>query len=201
MKKAQLERALQSLELVPSPKATIEQYATPPGIAAEVVYFALGRGDVADRSVLDAGCGNGILGIAAALLGARRVLGVDIDPEAIDVARRNARRRGVAIAWAARDIGKVEERVDTVLMNPPFGAQRKHADLPFLDRALDLGAVVYSFHNAKTRRFVERRIAARGARITDRIDYAFPIARTFPFHRDDARAVPVTLFRTEAAKG
>lgn len=200
MKMRDLERALQALEPVSTPRAEIEQYPTPPAIAAEVAYIALGKGDLEGRSVLDLGCGNGVLAIAAALLRARPVVGVDIDPEAIDVARRNGRRAGVDVDWRVADVRDLSGRVDTVLMNPPFGSQRKHADLPFLDRALDLGRVVYSFHNAKTERFVERRILGRGGRITDRAEYAFPIARRFAFHRDDERRMPVVFFRV-AAKG
>jgi putative methylase len=201
MKKRDLERALQSLESVPTPRSDIEQYATPPGIAAEVAYIALGRGDLVGRTVLDAGCGNGILAIAAALCGAARVTGIDVDPEAIDVARRNGRRLAAEVEWRVADVREARDRVDTVLMNPPFGSQKRHADLPFLDRALDLGAVVYSFHNAKTEAFLARRIANRGGRVSDRIEYAFPIPRTFPFHRADERRVPVVLVRVESAKG
>jgi ribosomal protein L11 methyltransferase len=47
-------------------------------------------------SVLDVGTGSGILGIAAARLGVRRVLGLDIDPEALKVAEENLGRNGVA---------------------------------------------------------------------------------------------------------
>ena len=46
-------------------------------------------------SVLDYGCGSGILAIAAALLGATRVTGTDIDPQAIEASRANARANGV----------------------------------------------------------------------------------------------------------
>ncbi len=49
------------------------------------------------QSVLDYGCGSGILGIAAARLGAGDVLGVDIDDKAIEAARDNAARNGVAL--------------------------------------------------------------------------------------------------------
>lgn len=42
------------------------------------------------EQVLDIGCGSGIIGIAAALLGAKQVVGVDIDPVAVKVARENA---------------------------------------------------------------------------------------------------------------
>ena len=48
-------------------------------------------------TVLDYGCGSGILGIAAALLGARRVTAVDIDPLALEAARYNSQRNGVAL--------------------------------------------------------------------------------------------------------
>ncbi|MBI1906434.1 MAG: 50S ribosomal protein L11 methyltransferase [Rhodocyclales bacterium] len=47
------------------------------------------------QSVLDYGCGSGILGIAAAKLGAAEVLGVDIDDKALESARYNASRNGV----------------------------------------------------------------------------------------------------------
>ena len=47
-------------------------------------------------SVLDYGCGSGILAIAAAKLGARRVAGVDVDPLAIAASRANAAANGVA---------------------------------------------------------------------------------------------------------
>jgi len=47
--------------------------------------------------VLDYGCGSGILGIAAARLGAADVLGVDIDDKALEAARDNADRNGVAL--------------------------------------------------------------------------------------------------------
>ena len=48
------------------------------------------------RSVLDYGCGSGILAIAAALLGARATA-VDHDPQALDVTRRNALANGVTL--------------------------------------------------------------------------------------------------------
>lgn len=42
------------------------------------------------RHLLDYGCGSGILAIAAAKLGAQEVVGVDIDPQAVEAARQNA---------------------------------------------------------------------------------------------------------------
>jgi ribosomal protein L11 methyltransferase len=52
--------------------------------------------DLRDRTVLDAGTGSGVLAIAAVRLGARHVLAVDRDPEAIAAARHNVALNGVA---------------------------------------------------------------------------------------------------------
>lgn len=51
--------------------------------------------DVNDSQVIDYGCGSGILGLAALLLGARHVIGVDTDPQALEASRDNARRNEV----------------------------------------------------------------------------------------------------------
>jgi ribosomal protein L11 methyltransferase len=52
--------------------------------------------------VLDVGCGSGILAIAAARLGAGRVLAIDTDPIAIEATRSNARRNKLVRRIAAR---------------------------------------------------------------------------------------------------
>ena len=56
----------------------------------------LERAVTGGETVLDYGCGSGILAIAAMKLGAHRTVGVDIDPDALAVARANASRNGVA---------------------------------------------------------------------------------------------------------
>lgn len=52
--------------------------------------------DLEGKTVIDYGCGSGILAIAALKLGAARVVGVDIDPQAIEASKANAERNGVA---------------------------------------------------------------------------------------------------------
>lgn len=51
--------------------------------------------DITDKVVVDYGCGSGILGIAALLLGAKRVIGVDNDPQALEASRENTRRNNI----------------------------------------------------------------------------------------------------------
>lgn len=72
-------------------------------------------------SLLDYGCGSGILAIAAARLGAREVLGVDIDPQAVSAAQSNAERNEVSARFAdsAREIkGQFDIVVANILSNP-----------------------------------------------------------------------------------
>lgn len=52
--------------------------------------------DLSQSTVVDFGCGSGILGIAALKLGAKRVVGIDIDPQAIEASQANASRNQVA---------------------------------------------------------------------------------------------------------
>ncbi|KES24080.1 MULTISPECIES: 50S ribosomal protein L11 methyltransferase [unclassified Pseudomonas] len=51
--------------------------------------------ELAGDTVLDFGCGSGILAIAALLLGAKQALGTDIDPQALEASRDNATRNGI----------------------------------------------------------------------------------------------------------
>ncbi|MFP1806622.1 50S ribosomal protein L11 methyltransferase [Lonsdalea quercina] len=52
--------------------------------------------DLQGKTVIDFGCGSGILAIAALKLGAARAIGIDIDPQAIQASRDNAQRNGVS---------------------------------------------------------------------------------------------------------
>ncbi len=64
----------------------------------QLALEALERLDLAAGNVLDAGCGSGILSIAAGLLGSRDILGFDIDPDSIDNSVENAMLNSVSAA-------------------------------------------------------------------------------------------------------
>ena len=73
------------------------------------------------ESVLDYGCGSGILAIAAMKLGAGRTVGVDIDPQAVLAAARNAELNGVAADFASPDAlapGEFDIVVANILAHP-----------------------------------------------------------------------------------
>ncbi len=71
------------------------------------------------RDVIDWGCGSGILAVAAALLGARRVLACDIDPQALVATADNAARNGVAdrVQVLSADAVPADANADLVIAN------------------------------------------------------------------------------------
>jgi ribosomal protein L11 methyltransferase len=73
---------------------------------------------IAGRTVLDLGCGSGILSIASSKLGAARVLGVDVDPLSVEVAKENATANHVAATFQSGEgFAEIEETWDVVVSN------------------------------------------------------------------------------------
>jgi ribosomal protein L11 methyltransferase len=98
--------------------------------------------DIQGKTVLDYGCGSGILGVAAAKLGARSVTAIDIDPQALLATRSNAERNEVSdiiTTGLPRDL-RDDERFDIVLANILAGPLVELA--PTLCEALRPGGLI-----------------------------------------------------------
>lgn len=97
--------------------------------------------DVIGKCVVDYGCGSGILGIAAALKGARRVVCVDNDPQALEATLENAKRNEVADliqCLAPKDFS--ENSMDFVMANILAGPLLELA--PVLQNCLKPGGAI-----------------------------------------------------------
>ena len=204
IRKLDLTLFLASLKPQPNPQAALEQYTTSEQIAADMLYLAAyTNGDIAGKRVLDLGCGTGRLGLGAAFLGADEVVGIDVDPLAIHVARENREKSGLAFELINGDINAVVGCFDTVLQNPPFGVQTREADRAFLVKALEVGSHIYSLHNhpevderlikllkssggmvqVQPNAFLERFIAKYGGSVTAVYAMLMTIPKMFDFHR------------------
>jgi len=199
MRLKQLEMALQRLRGFEKPRPSLEQYQTPAPLAARLLYHAFMKGDIEGKIVCDLGCGTGVLAIGASILGAASVKGIEIDPKAVEIARRNTALLGADVEYIVADVREatVSDQLgacDTVVMNPPFGAQKVHADRPFIDCALAMAPVTYGIFNAGSVQFIEAYTNDR-AYISEKIAGALPIKRTFSFHTKDVQEIEVEILR------
>jgi len=199
MKLKQLEMALQRLGGFEKPRPSLEQYQTPAPLAARLLYHAFMKGDIKGKTVCDLGSGTGVLAIGASLLGAALVKGIEIDPKAVEIARQNTALLGVDVEYIVADVrdATLPDQLgtcDTVVMNPPFGAQKVHADRPFIDCALAMAPVTYGIFNAGSVQFIEAYTNGR-AYISEKIAGALPIKRTFSFHTKDVQEIEVEILR------
>ena len=196
-KKKHLEMAIQKVPKHPNPKVDLEQYSTPATIAADLLWNAYSLGDIADKKVMDLGCGTGIFAIASKLLGAASAIGVDVDKDSTDLASSYCGD----VDFICSDICDLENDfdVDTIFQNPPFGSQKnakKGADLKFISKAIELSPkVLYSFHMASTEEFLISYFEKNDLEITHIFRYNFPIPKIYEFHTRESANVEVIVIR------
>jgi ribosomal protein L11 methyltransferase len=88
-----------------------------------------------NQSVIDYGCGSGILSIAACKLGAKQVFAIDIDPQAVDASLENARRNDIdldimRISLPSKlDIENVDLLIANILSGPLIKLTPKFANM------------------------------------------------------------------------
>lgn len=202
MKLKQLEGYLGTLHQFSNPKIELEQYPTGPHIASRLLYTAENSfEDVSGKVVADFGCGCGTLGVAAALLDAERVIGIDIDSQSLEIASLNAENVEVDIDFVQSDIKNLGLRgqlVDTIVMNPPFGTRKKGSDMEFLSMALKVASgAVYSLHKTTTREHIKKAAIsdfnARSAEVL--CELRFDVPQLYKFHKKKEVDVAVDLWR------
>jgi ribosomal protein L11 methylase PrmA len=129
----------------PSPQVLVVESgeAFPPGhpttrLCLDLLREVLAPGGV--HSLLDVGCGSGILGLAGAALGVTRVVGVDICGQAARVTRENARRNllGDSLMVAQGSTACLKGPFDLVAANLPWEVQMDQ--VPELDRLATPGS-------------------------------------------------------------
>ena len=193
---------LSKLDVFVSPDVRLEQHPTDSEIAADVIWHAYMQGEVEGRTIADLGCGTGILGIGALLLGAKQVFFVEKDAAALAVLGNNLNKVGAKKGFKIidGDIASFDEEVDVVIQNPPFGTKDEHIDRFFLGKAFSLADIVYSFHKTATKEFVEKFAQESGFRIGERFDFQFPLKNTMAHHRKKIQRIDVSCFRLEKNK-
>lgn len=209
LKPSQLEFKLQELTEVPCTAVGLEQYQTPPHIAATLLWeISEHFVSILDKVVLDLGCGNGILGIGCLLLGAKFVLAVDIHSASLEVAKYNAERFNFStqqISFVNEDVKCFDARrsgvdlpykFDIVVMNPPFGTRDQEGiDVVFVEKALESADIVYSMHKSTTREFWKKKGVKLGVEVTPVTEIKFNLENSFNFHKCKTKDIGVDLLQ------
>ena len=197
MKQKDLEIILQKVPTYERPNPFIEQYTTPANIAADIIFTAFKFGDIQDKKVVDLGCGTGIFSFGAKLANAKEVVGIDVDEGSIKIAKNYAEKNNEDIQFITKDIKDVHVKCDTVIMNPPFGAQKSNrwADRAFIEKGFEISNVIYSLHQTKTIPFIEKLVSSLNGKINYKKNYVFPIKQTYFFHKKKIEKLDATLVR------
>ncbi|MHA1775156.1 MAG: hypothetical protein DRO88_07545 [Promethearchaeia archaeon] len=215
MKKSELINLIQSLKTFQSPKAHYEQYYTDAIATADIFYhIAFERQDLNNRLVIDLGCGGGNLSIAAAVLGAPKTIGIDIDPEALSICQENidSLQLNDKITLIQGDLTtlKLEETIlnvtnwDTldksailVVSNPPFGVKRRGIDVIFLKQAISISNLIYSLHlsHPQNREFLIRKISQLGGRVDHVFTLQLVLKHSYSYHKKKQKYIHADLFR------
>jgi predicted RNA methylase len=178
------------------PNVSLEQYPVSPEVGTELLFMAgFEHGDIIGRKVLDLGSGTGRLAIGAGLFGAEQVVGVDVDPTSISLARYNASRFRVNVKWIVSDVNNVQGKFDTVVMNPPYGTREEHADIKFLEQSFRSAETVYSIHKSSTRSFLKGFIARHGRNVDEIRSAEMRLPHLFDFHQKKWKSISVDLYR------
>jgi putative methylase len=199
MRKRHLEILLSSLKTIPIPKLRFEEYSLDPQSASTILYTAFSQGDIQGRKVVDLGSGGGILSIGAAILGARRVVGIEIDSDSIKTALDNMNSSNVKVEFVCGSIDCLRGFFDTTIMNPPFGSWRRGLDVKFLGKALMVSRVIYSVHKAsdKSEMFLREKVVAKGAEMSKLGNIEIALPRLYGFHRKAKYKVKADFYRIE----
>jgi len=197
MKKSQLAIKLSQVEEFQQPKISLEQYITPPQLASDILHTAWMQGDIEGRKVVDLGTGTGIFAIGAALLGAKKIVAVEKDEAAIEIAKGNAESLGVKseIRFVKADIEDFEENCDTVIMNPPFSVH-SDIDIGFIQKAVEIGESVYSVSHPGARKSIKDFVANSDHVLEALEEYEISLPPTYGFHTEENRETEIDVLIT-----
>jgi len=200
--KKELEIFVEGLLTFRKPKLRLEQYPTDAAVVAAAVWDAYMRGLL--DAVLDLGCGTGRFALAAAAMGARHVLCVDVDPEALKTAREAAEAYGLnSVDFLAADVPSLvlAKRFAVAFQNPPFGIwSGRGTDVAFLAAAVKHADVVYTIHKLPTLQYVKETVERWGYRLGVVDTAVLNIKPMYRHHRKRIHKVEVFLARVTGPK-
>ena len=204
--------SLESLETFSNPKDYLEQYQTSPQISGEMFHYILNKfpEEISNMKIGDLGCGNGILGISAALIGCKDVVLFDIDEEIIDIAKQNVNNLELEnnIQIILCDVNQIKnwkclyKKFDIIVTNPPFGIRSQNgADVEFLKCAVNLSSqFVYSLHKFSTFNFLKKFYEKNNINDVNGFKIEYDLPKSYKFHKKNNKVIEVLCLEAEVGE-
>ena len=195
---------LECLETFSSPKEYLEQYQTSAEIAGEMFHYIYNKfnSDISNMLIGDLGCGNGILGISAVLIGCKNVILFDLDEDAIDLAKQNVNNLDLNdyVQFVLIDVNDLIEykksfykKFDLIVTNPPFGIRsEKGADVNFLKCGINLcKGFIYSLHKFSTFNYLKKFYMNNNINEINGFKINYDLPKTYKFHKKNNKIIEV----------
>lgn len=190
MDKITLATKLKELDDVPKKIIRLEQYSTDVSTAVDFLLFADSCGGIMEKAIADFGCGNGILGVGASILGARSVDMYDLDERMISVSLENIKKlRLDNVVPYKKDFFDVNGHYDTIISNPPFGFQSTFRIEAFIEKLKDVSDSFFFLYKDNQK---IRLLAGKNAlSVRELGDIALP--KSAKFHTREKLELPVCV--------
>ncbi|MFV2014127.1 MAG: METTL5 family protein [Candidatus Heimdallarchaeota archaeon] len=190
----------QNLVEFTDPNISLEQYSTPPRVAANLIQRASELGDIHGKRIIELCAGTGILSIAATVFGGR-VTAVEIDKNAVQIMKQNLEKTDLECEIKHVDALYFQspEKFDTAILNPPFGIQQKKArDMDFIIQAHELADIAYTIVDGsiKNQTHLPILLAKSNIDILESYLEEFPIKKSYPWHKYNRKIHQVMILRT-----
>lgn len=159
---------------------------------------------VENKGIIDLGCGTGVISLFCSLIGAKWVLGIDIDHHNLIQGYEFARKHQLTnINWLVAPIEFLNfkrfqrsKNFPTIITNPPFGVWRRGIDVRFVEIGMKMAENVISFHkqNRKTRLLLNK--IAKESRFSCNIVLSeqLVLENTMNFHKSEVYPVDIDIY-------
>ena len=214
---------LSQIDEFESPKIELEQYCTPVDITAGLFeILEINDSAISGKVFGDFCCGTAMYSIAASYFEPSKIVSVDIDTDALEIARANIEhyelteqiqvfqgdlieslfepKKGESIEKPEK-ISDLYEYFDTIIMNPPFGTKNNEGvDMKLLNccvNALKPGGTLYSLHKESTSKFITKYVEQNhpNCKIELLSKIEFDLPNTYKFHKKKNAVTEVVLIK------
>lgn len=159
---------------------------------------------IENKGIIDLGCGTGVLSLFCSLIGAKSVLGIDIDQDNIIQGYEFARKHQLTnINWLVAPIEFLNfnrlyesKRFSTIITNPPFGVWRRGIDIRFVKIGMKVAENLISFHkqHSKTRSLLDRIAKESGFSCNIVLSEQLVLENTMKFHKSEEYPVDIDIY-------